>query len=84
MTAFENLNNRDKRNRLLNDKLMVVAAECQKLVEAEKMCAMLEENGIKAMIADNNSPMYIKNEGKNLIQVQVMQIDLEKAKDLIK
>ena len=84
LTAFENLNNWDKRNRLLNDKLMVVAAECQELVEAEKMCAMLEENGIKAMIADKNSPMYIKNEGTNLIQVQVMQIDLKKAKDLIK
>lgn len=83
LTAFENLNNWDKRNRLLNDKWMVVAAECHELVEAEKMCAMLEENGIKAMIADKNSPIYIKNDGKNLIQVQVMQIDLEKAKDLI-
>lgn len=84
LTAFENLNNWNKKNRLFADKWMVVAAECQELVEAEKMCAMLEENGIKAMIADKNSPMYIKNEGTNLIQVQVMQIDLKKAKDLIK
>ena len=84
LTAFENLNNWNRRNRLFANKWMVVAAECPELAEAEKICAMLEENGIKAMLADKNSAMYIKNEDANLIQVQVMQIDLEKAKDLIK
>ena len=84
LTIFENLNSWYRRNNLFSSKELVVATACQELSEAEKVCTMLEENGIKAMLADKNSAMYIKNEDANLIQVQVMQIDLEKAKDLIK
>lgn len=36
------------------------------------------------MITDNKCPMYIKNENKANVQVQVMGHDLEKAKELIK
>ena len=84
LTIFENLNSWYRRNNQFSSKELVVATACQELSEAEKVCTMLEENGIKAMLADKNSAMYIKNEDANLIQVQVMQIDLEKAKDLIK
>ena len=67
-----------------NEKNLVVVAECNDMTEAGKICAMLEEKGIKALVADKKSPMYITNESNAKVQVQVMGYDLEKAKELIK
>ena len=47
---------------------------------AEGICNKLESNGIKAMIVEKDSPVYIKGNGS---PVQVCRKDLEKSKEII-
>ena len=60
----------------------VVAAECEDMQTAEGICNKLESNGIKAMIVDKDSPVYIKG-NDSPVQIQVCRKDLEKSKEII-
>ena len=84
LTIFENLNSWYRRNNLFSSKELVVATACQELSEAEKVCTMLEDKGIRSMIVDKESPMYISNSNNSPFQVQVMGNELDKAKEAIK
>ena len=59
----------------------VVAAECKDMQTAEDICNKLESNGIKAMIVEKDSPVYIKGNGSP-VQIQVCRKDHEKAKKI--
>lgn len=61
---------------------LVVAAECQDIESAEALSAKLEGCGIKAMIVEKGSPIYI-NGGEAPVQLQVCRKDLEMAKEHI-
>ena len=76
----------DKRNResLKNENDLVVLAEYNEKAEAETMCEKLESNGIKAMIVEKESPMYINNDNNTPVQLQIMRKELKRAKELIK
>ena len=61
----------------------VVAAECPDVRSAESICNKLEANGIKAMVVEKESPIYIKGSIEYAeAQVQVCRKDLQKAKEL--
>lgn len=63
---------------------LVVAADCTDKASAEAICNMLETNGIKAMVVEKNSPIYIENASLIApVQVQVCKNDLEIAVKLI-
>ena len=76
----------DKRHResLKNENNLVVIAEYNEKAEAETMCEKLESNGIKAMIVEKESPMYINNDNNAPVQLQAMGKEQKKAKELIK
>ena len=60
-----------------------VAAECPDVQSAENICNKLEANGIKAMVVEKESPIYIKGSIEYAeAQVQVCRKDLQKAKEL--
>ena len=61
---------------------LVVAAECEDMQTAEDICNKLESNGIKAMIVDKDSPVYIKGNGSP-VQIQVCRRDQQKSADII-
>ena len=48
------------------------------------ICTKLTEQGIKALVADKKNPMYIENDGSAGVQIQVMESDLARAKELIR
>ena len=61
----------------------VVAAECPDVQSAESICNELEANGIKAMVVEKESPIYIKGSIEYAeAQVQVCRKDLQKALEL--
>ena len=61
----------------------VVAAECPDVQSAESICNRLEANGIKAMVVEKESPIYIKGSIEYAeAQVQVCRKDLQKAQEL--
>lgn len=63
---------------------LVVAADCTDKSSAETICNMLEANGIKAIVVEKNSPIYIRNASLIApVQVQVCKNDLEIAVKLI-
>ena len=65
-----------------DEKALVVAAECEDMQTAEEVCNKLESNGIKAMIVDKDSHVYIKG-NDSPVQIQVCRKDLEKSKEII-
>ena len=65
-----------------DENALVVAAECEDMQNAEDICRKLESNGIKAMIVEKDSPVYIKGNGSP-VQVQVCRKDQENARQLI-
>ena len=67
-----------------NDNDLVVAVECQDKTDAERICTILDENGIKAMAVEKESPMYINSGNGAPVQVQVMGKDLPYAQKVIK
>jgi len=65
-----------------DENALVVAAECEDMQTAEDICKKLESNGVKAMIVEKDSPVYIKGNGSP-VQVQVCRKDQENARQLI-
>ena len=65
-----------------DENALVVAAECEDIQTAEEVCNKLESKGIKAMIVEKDSPVYIKGNGSP-VQIQVCRKDLEKSTDII-
>ena len=66
-----------------NENDLVVVAECPDVQSAESMCNKLEANGIKAMVVEKESPIYIKGSIEYAeAQVQVCRKDLQKAQEL--
>ena len=61
---------------------LVIAAECEDMQTAEEICNKFESNGVKAMIVEKDSPVYIKGNGSH-VQIQVCRKDLEKSKEII-
>lgn len=60
----------------------VVAMVCSDMSSAEAVSATLEAHGIKNMIVEKGSPIYIK-EGNAPVQIQVCKKELETAKNII-
>ena len=68
-----------------DENALVVAAECPDVASAESICNKLESNGIKAMVVEKDSPIYIKGTVEFAeAQVQVCRKDLERALELNK
>ena len=67
-----------------NNNDLVVIAEYHDKTEAETICAMLEQKGINAMTVEKGSTMYINTKKNTPVQLQVMNKELQKAKELIK
>ena len=65
-----------------DENALVVAAECENMQTAEAVFNKLESNGIKAMIVEKDSPVYIKG-NDSPVQIQVCRKDLEKSKEII-
>ena len=66
-----------------NENDLVVVAECPDVQSAESICNKLEANGIKAMVIEKDSPIYIKGSIEYAeAQVQVCRKDLQKAQEL--
>ena len=62
---------------------LVFAAGCATMEEAQSVGDMLEKEGVKAMIVERESPIYIKG-GDAPFQVQVCYKDLKRAEELLK
>jgi hypothetical protein len=83
VALFDELIKKNKEKKMLKDEnAHVVAAECENMQTAEGICNKLESNGIKAMIVEKDSPVYIKGNGSP-VQIQVCRKDLEKSKEII-
>ena len=65
-----------------DENALVVVAECEDMQTAEDISNKLESNGIKAMIVDKDSPVYIKG-NDSPVQIQVCRKDLEEANAII-
>ena len=66
-----------------NENDLVVVAECPDVQSAESICNKLEANGIKAMVIEKDSPIFIKGAVEYAeAQVQVCRKDLQKAQEL--
>ena len=83
IATFLHLQERRRAEKYRNENDLVVAAECRDRGEAEALCAMLEEKGIKAMALEKGSPMYIDSAKGLPVQVQVMGKDLQSAQRII-
>ena len=80
---FDQFHQKYKEKKMQEDEsALVIAAECEDMQTAEDFCNKLESNGIKAMIVDKDSPVYIKGNGSP-VQIQVCSKDLEKSKEII-
>jgi hypothetical protein len=80
---FDQLHQKYKEKKMQEDEsALVVAAECEDMQTAEEVCNKLESKGIKAMIVEKDSPVYIKGNGSP-VQIQVCRKDLEKSKEII-
>ena len=83
VALFDELIKKNKEKKTQEDEnALVVAAECEDMQTAEDIYNKLESNGIKAMIVDKDSPVYIKG-NDSPVQIQVCRKDLEKSKEII-
>lgn len=83
VALFDELVKKQKEKKIQEDEnAPIVAAECEDMQTAEEICSKLENNGIKAMIAEKDSPVYIKGNGSP-VQVQVCRKDQQKSADII-
>ena len=83
VALFDELIKKNKERKTKEDEnALVVATGCEDLQTAEDICNKLESNGIKTMIVDKDSPVYIKGNGSP-VQIQVCRKDLEKSKEII-
>jgi hypothetical protein len=83
LSAFLHMQDRRRAQSYKNPNDLVVVAGCQENSEAESVCAVLEEKGIKAMAVEKGSPMYIDNADNAPLQIQVMGKDLQSAKKVL-
>ena len=83
LAIFLHLQERHRMQNYKSENDLVVAAECHDIAEAEKLSAMLEEKGIKAMTVEKGNPMYIDNADNAPLQIQVMGKDLQSAKKVL-
>ena len=84
IATFLHLQERRRVQSYNNANDLVVAAECRNRAEAEAICAMLEEKGIKATTMENDSPMCMDGAESLPVQVLVMGKELQNAKNIIK
>ena len=84
LAIFLHLQERHRMQNYKSENDLVVAAECHDIAEAEKLSAMLEEKGIKAMTVEKANPMYIDSCSDAPLQVQVMGKDLHSVKKVLK
>ena len=83
VALFDELEKKYKERKTKEDEnALVIAAECKNMQTAEGICNKLESNGIKAMIVEKDSPIYIKG-NDSPVQIQVCRKDLEKSKEII-
>ena len=83
VALFDELIKKNQEKKTQEDEnALVVAAECEDMKTAEDLCNKLESNGIKAMIVEKDSPVYIKGNGSPA-QIQVCRKDLEEANAII-
>lgn len=83
VALFDELIKKNEEKKIQEDEnALVVAAECEDMHTAEDICRKLESNGIKAMIVEKDSPLYIKGNGSP-VQVQVCRKDQQKSADII-
>ena len=83
VALFDELIKKNQKKKTQEDEsALVVAAECEDMQTAEGICNKLESNGIKAMIVDKDSPVYIKG-NDSPVQIQVCRKDLEEANAII-
>ena len=83
VALFDELIKKNEERKTKEDEnALVIAAECKDMQTAEGICNKLESNGIKAMIIDKDSPVYIKG-NDSPVQIQVCRKDLEKSKEII-
>ena len=62
---------------------LVVAVGCATMEEAQSVSDKLEKEGVKAMIVERESPIYIKG-SDSAFQVQVCYKDLKRAEKLLR
>ena len=83
VALFDELIKKNKEKKTNEDEnALVIAAECKDIQTAEGICNKLESNGIKAMIVEKDSPIYIKG-NDSPVQIQVCRKDLEEANAII-
>ena len=83
VALFDELIKKNQEKKTQEDEnALVIAAECEDMQTAEGICNKLESNGIKAMIVEKDSPVYIKGNGSP-VQIHVCRKDLEKSKEII-
>ena len=83
VALFDEFIKKNKEKKIQKDEnALVVAAECENMQTAEDICNKLESNGIKAMIVEKDSPIYIKG-NDSPVQIQVCRKDLEEANAII-
>ena len=83
VALFDELIKKNKERKTKEDEnALVITAECKDMQTAEGIYSKLESNGIKAMIVDKDSPVYIKG-NDSPVQIQVCRKDLEKSKEII-
>lgn len=81
--VFNYLNARRREREIEHDEnMLVVAAECSDMSSAETLSTTLEANGIKTIIVEKHSPIYIKCSDAP-VQIQVSRKDLDAAKSHI-
>ena len=84
VALFDELIKKNQEKKTQEDEsALVVAAECEDMQTAEDLCNKLESNGIKAMIVEKDSPVYIKG-NCSLVQIQVCRKDMAEANMTIK
>ena len=83
VAIFDELIKKNQEKKTQEDQnALVVAAECENMQTAEGICNKLESNGIKAIIVEKDSPIYIKG-NDSPVQIQVCRKELEKSKEII-
>lgn len=83
VALFDELIKKNEEKRIQEDEnALVVAAECEDMQRAKDICRKLESNGVKAMIVEKDSPVYIKGNGSP-VQIQVCRKDQQKSADII-
>ena len=83
VALFDEVVKKHKEKKIQEDEnALIVAAECEDVHTAEDICRKLESNGIKAMIVEKDSPVYIKGNGSP-VQIQVCRKDQQKSADII-